>query len=72
MGVVGPLNLHPELSWQKTPRGGIIWYTEPEGGRKYFGALLVGLYEDKRLDLGLLADLEPDSAKNSCTISTLN
>jgi bifunctional non-homologous end joining protein LigD len=24
-------------------------YTEPEGGRKYFGAMLVGLYDDKRL-----------------------
>jgi bifunctional non-homologous end joining protein LigD len=24
-------------------------YTEPEGSRKYFGALIVGVYEDKRL-----------------------
>ena len=24
-------------------------YTEPEGGRKYFGALLVGVYEGKKL-----------------------
>jgi bifunctional non-homologous end joining protein LigD len=24
-------------------------YTEPEGGRKYFGALLVGFYEGKKL-----------------------
>jgi bifunctional non-homologous end joining protein LigD len=24
-------------------------YTEPEGARKYFGALLVGVYEDKKL-----------------------
>jgi bifunctional non-homologous end joining protein LigD len=24
-------------------------YTEPEGSRKYFGALLVGLFEEKRL-----------------------
>jgi bifunctional non-homologous end joining protein LigD len=37
------LKLHQE---QEFVIGG---YTEPEGGRKYFGALLVGFYEDKRL-----------------------
>jgi bifunctional non-homologous end joining protein LigD len=37
------LKLHEE---QEFVIGG---YTEPEGGRKYFGALLVGFYEDKRL-----------------------
>jgi ATP-dependent DNA ligase len=26
-------------------------YTDPEGGRKHFGALLVGLYEGKRLKI---------------------
>ena len=26
-------------------------YTEPEGARKYFGALLVGVYEDKKLKI---------------------
>jgi bifunctional non-homologous end joining protein LigD len=28
---------------------GIGGYTEPEGSRKYFGALLVGFYEGKQL-----------------------
>jgi bifunctional non-homologous end joining protein LigD len=37
------LKLHQE---QELVIGG---YTEPEGGRKYFGALLVGFYEDNRL-----------------------
>jgi bifunctional non-homologous end joining protein LigD len=37
------LKLHQE---QEFVIGG---YTEAEGGRKYFGALLVGFYEDKRL-----------------------
>ena len=27
----------------------IASYTKPEGSRKYFGALLVGFYEDKNL-----------------------
>src|SRR5207302_7727605 len=27
-------------------------YTNPEGGRKYFGALLVGFYEGKRFKFG--------------------
>jgi bifunctional non-homologous end joining protein LigD len=27
-------------------------YTEPEGSRKYFGALLVGFYESKKLKFG--------------------
>jgi bifunctional non-homologous end joining protein LigD len=26
-----------------------VGYTEPEGSRKYFGALLVGFYEGKKL-----------------------
>src|SRR6202048_902473 len=37
------LKLHQE---QECVIGG---YTEPEGSRKYFGALLVGFYEGKRL-----------------------
>jgi bifunctional non-homologous end joining protein LigD len=37
------LKLHHE---QEFVIGG---YTEPEGSRKYFGALLVGLYEGKKL-----------------------
>jgi bifunctional non-homologous end joining protein LigD len=37
------LKLHQE---QEFVIGG---YTEPEGGRNYFGALLMGFYEDKRL-----------------------
>ena len=37
------LKLHQEQEFV------IAGYTEPEGGRKYFGALLVGFYEDKRL-----------------------
>ena len=34
--------------------------------RKYFGALLVGVYEDKKLKL--LAELEPVLATNSCAL----
>src|ERR1700719_4747813 len=40
---MGQIKLHLE---QEFVIGG---YTDPEGGRKHFGALLVGFYEGKRL-----------------------
>jgi bifunctional non-homologous end joining protein LigD len=43
---MGKIKLHLE---QEFVIGG---YTEPEGSRKYFGALLVGFYEGKNLKFG--------------------
>jgi bifunctional non-homologous end joining protein LigD len=50
------IKLHLE---QEVAIGG---YTEPEGSRKYFGALLVGFYEGKNLNL--LAESELALAKS--------
>jgi len=41
-------------------------YTEPQGARKHFGALLVGFYEARNLNL--LPELEPASAKSFCAL----
>jgi ATP-dependent DNA ligase len=57
------LKLHQE---QEFVIGG---YTEPEGGRKYFGCLWASI---KTRALSLLAELEPALPKNVCTISTLS
>jgi len=38
-----------KLKFQQEQEFVIGGYTEPEGARKYFGALLVGIYEGKRL-----------------------
>jgi len=50
------LKLHQE---QEFVIGGL---TKPEGSQKYFGALLVGFYEGRHLNL--LAELEPASARS--------
>ena len=44
-------------------------YTEPEGSRKHFGALLVGFYESKNLNLP--AESEWGSVKNFCARSLM-
>jgi ATP-dependent DNA ligase len=58
------LKLHQE---QEFVIGG---YTEPEGSRKYFGALLVGFYEGRNLNL--LAESELALAINFYAVSFLN
>ena len=45
-------------------------YTEPEGSRKYFGALLVGFYEGKKFKFA--AESEPALAISFCAVSFLN
>jgi bifunctional non-homologous end joining protein LigD len=45
-------------------------YTEPEGIRKHFGALLVGFYEEKKLKYG--GRVGTGSAKRFCAVSFLS
>jgi bifunctional non-homologous end joining protein LigD len=44
-------------------------YTDPDGARKHFGALLVGFYEGKKLKLA--AESAPGSTRNFCAPYTL-